>query len=99
MILEQKRKGFSPQQEAGLKQRIALLESFMAKSQTKGAPPERFAAGQVTIVDLSDPFIDPASACGLFEVVTRLFVRANVDTGKIIVVDEAHKACESIICI
>ncbi|KAG1817521.1 uncharacterized protein BJ212DRAFT_1349680 [Suillus subaureus] len=51
----------------------------------------RFAAGQLTIVDLSDPFIDPGSACGLFEIVTRLFVRAEVETGKVLVVDEAHK--------
>lgn len=51
----------------------------------------RFAAGQLTIIDLSDPFIDPASACGLFEIVTRLFVRAELGTGKVLVVDEAHK--------
>ncbi|KAG1897623.1 uncharacterized protein F5891DRAFT_1129898 [Suillus fuscotomentosus] len=53
--------------------------------------PRRFAAGQLTIVDLSDPFIDTGSACGLFEIVTRLFVRAEVETGKVLVVDEAHK--------
>jgi hypothetical protein len=51
----------------------------------------RFAAGKLTIVDLSDTFIDPESACGLFEILTRLFVRANVGTGKVLVVDEAHK--------
>ncbi|KAG1732028.1 uncharacterized protein EDB91DRAFT_1251964 [Suillus paluster] len=51
----------------------------------------RFGAGELTIVDLSDPFIDPGSACGLFEIVTRLFVRAEVETGKVLVVDEAHK--------
>lgn len=53
--------------------------------------PRRFAAGELTIIDLSDPFIDPGSACGLFEIVTRLFVRADVGTGKVLVVDEAHK--------
>lgn len=42
-------------------------------------------------MDLSDPFIDSASACGLFEIITRLFVRADVGTGKVLVVDEAHK--------
>ena len=73
---------------------MALLESFLAKSKGSGDPSlqeNRFAAGQLTIVDLSDPFIDPASACGIFEVMTRLFLRAKVDTGKVIVVDEAHK--------
>lgn len=58
--------------------------------------PRRFAAGQLTIVDLSDPFIDTGSACGLFEIVTRLFVRAEVETGKVLVVDEAHKVFRSI---
>jgi len=38
---------------------------------------------------------DPASACGLFEVLTRLFVRAEVETGKVLVVDEAHKYLSS----
>lgn len=51
----------------------------------------RFMPGALTIIDLSDPFIDPAAACGLFEIITRLFVRADVGTGKVLVVDEAHK--------
>lgn len=85
-----KKESFNPAQLAGLEQRMALLNSFMnphIKSQT------RFAESQVTIIDLSDPFIDPASACGLFEIITRLFVRADVGTGKVLVVDEAHKVC------
>lgn len=51
----------------------------------------RFAQGQVTIIDLSDPFIDPAAACGMFEIIVRIFIRADVQTGKVLVVDEAHK--------
>lgn len=80
---------------------MELLESFLEKTPKRKYPygtatvtdahPTRFAAGQLTIVDLSDPFIDPASACGLFEIVTRLFVRMPMDTGKVLVVDEAHK--------
>jgi hypothetical protein len=53
----------------------------------------RFAVGQLTIIDLSDPFIDPASACGLFEIVTQVFIRADIVSGKVLVVDEAHKVC------
>lgn len=77
---------------------MELLESFLEKSPKKKDPdrasdasPTRFAAGQLTIVDLSDPFIDPSSACGFFEILTRLFVRAPMNTGKVLVVDEAHK--------
>ena len=68
---------------------MTLLQSFVAPSSYKHQP--RFAPGQLTIIDLSDPFIDPAAACGLFEIITRLFVRAEVGTGKVLVVDEAHK--------
>lgn len=69
---------------------MALLTSFMNPNMK---PQTRFAESQLTIIDLSDPFIDPASACGLFEIITRLFVRADVGTGKVLVVDEAHKVC------
>ncbi|KAH7930072.1 hypothetical protein BV22DRAFT_1079734 [Leucogyrophana mollusca] len=86
--LELKKETFNPAQLAGLEQRMALLNSFMDR---KVRSQRRFAAGQLTIIDLSDPFIDPASACGLFEILTRLFVRADVGTGKVLVVDEAHK--------
>jgi len=91
--LDEKRRDFNPAQEAGLKQRMALLESFLFKIRKDGknAAAERFREGQITIVDLSDPFIDPSSALGIFDVVTRLFVRAKVDTGKVLLVDEAHK--------
>lgn len=92
--LEECKTSFNPAQLSGLEQRMALLNSFM-DSNTIGHSQDRprFVAGQLTIIDLSDPFVDPASACGLFEIITRLFVRANVGTGKVLVVDEAHKVC------
>ncbi|KAG9003350.1 hypothetical protein FRB94_003173 [Tulasnella sp. JGI-2019a] len=85
--LEDKKREFNPMQLSGLQQRMALLESFL---QPNLAAP-RFKRGRVTIVDLTDPFIDPASACSIFEIITRLFVRADVGTGKVLVLDEAHK--------
>lgn len=90
--LEESKRSFNPAQLSGLEQRMALLNSFMDKN-AKGLTPNRsrFAPGQLTIIDLSDPFVDSASACGLFEIITRLFVRADVGTGKVLVVDEAHK--------
>ncbi|KAJ3992816.1 hypothetical protein F5050DRAFT_850088 [Lentinula boryana] len=100
--LELKKKTFNPAQLAGVEQRLSLLNSFMAGKKTKKLKWEasterkrRFSPGELTIIDLSDPFIDPASACGLFEVLTRLFVRADVGTGKVLVVDEAHKYLSS----
>lgn len=97
--LEECKTSFNTAQLAGLEQRMALLTSFMDPS-TAGLSRDRprFAPGQLTIIDLSDPFIDSASACGLFEIITRLFVRADVGTGKVLVVDEAHKVCHPLPC-
>ena len=92
--LQVKKQDFNPNQLTGLKQRMDLLETFIdytGRRQTAS----RFGAGQLTIVDLSDPFIDPAQACGFFEILVRLFVRAKVDTGKVLVLDEAHKVMSS----
>ena len=94
--LEDSKKDFNPAQISGLKQRMSLLTSFLDKN-PKRRHASRFAAGQLTIVDLTDPFIDPSCACGLFEIVMRLFVRSEVETGKVLVVDEAHKVREDIL--
>ncbi|KAI0722199.1 P-loop containing nucleoside triphosphate hydrolase protein [Cerioporus squamosus] len=88
MIDEAKRK-MNPNQRAGLEQRLALLDAFV--DDREGRKSSLFKEGFLTIVDLSDPFIDPGSACSLFEIATRLFVRAELSTGKVLVVDEAHK--------
>ncbi|KAE9410324.1 hypothetical protein BT96DRAFT_871161 [Gymnopus androsaceus JB14] len=92
VALEKKKKTFNPAQLTGLEQRLALLNSFLGSEKKSNS---RFSPGELTIIDLSDPFIDPASACGLFEVLTRLFVRAEVETGKVLVIDEAHKYLSS----
>ena len=86
-------------QLTSLEQRLLLLKSFLEPPQdwNSSTPPKRFSAGQLTIIDLSDPFLDAASACGLFEIIVRLFVRAKVDTGKVLVVDEAHKVSVCVI--
>ena len=100
--LEEKKRDMNPAQKAGLKQRLDLLQTFTR--QTRSLPlanmsrntvvmreEERFAAGMITIVDLSDPFVDAPLAGAIFEICIRLFQRASVDTGKVLVVDEAHK--------
>ena len=79
--LEEHKKTFNPAQLAGLEQRMALLTSFMDKSITGKSSP-RFVAGQLTIIELSDPFIDSSSACGLFEIVTRLLFEQNSGQGR-----------------
>lgn len=95
MQLEYKKLEMVPTQTAILKQRLDLLNSFLDKNGR--AKPSRFVAGQLTIVDLSDTFIDSASACAIFEILVRLFVRAEVRTGKVLVIDEAHKVLNLIL--
>ncbi|ETW84550.1 hypothetical protein HETIRDRAFT_473230 [Heterobasidion irregulare TC 32-1] len=90
-ILETKKKTFNPAQLSGIQQRLDLLMSFTSPNIPKTASKSRFCEGRITIIDLSDPFIDSSSACGLFEILLRLFERADVSTGKVLVVDEAHK--------
>lgn len=85
------KKKFNPEQLSGLDQRMQLLESFLEKGAKRTCVETRFEQGQITIVDLTDPFIDAGQANALFEIVTRLFENAAVDTGKVLVVDEAHK--------
>ncbi|TFY80819.1 hypothetical protein EWM64_g3199 [Hericium alpestre] len=90
--LESKKSTMTPIQQDMLQQRMELLQTFLEpRSSTRVAPSPRFKKGQITIIDLSDPFIDAPKACALFEIVLRLFQRAKVDTGKVLVVDEAHK--------
>jgi len=80
---------FTKIQRVHLDQRMALLKLFTS---TEPDVQPRFVPGELTIVDLSDPFIDPKSACGLFEIVTRIFTRADLGkAGKVLLVDEAHK--------
>lgn len=98
--LEERKKDMNPAQKAGLKQRLELLQTF-TRPTTKPIQSNRFRnfieeegrfdSGMVTIIDLSDPFVDPALAGAIFEICIRLFQRAKVDTGKVLVVDEAHK--------
>ncbi|KAG2013488.1 hypothetical protein CC2G_010397 [Coprinopsis cinerea AmutBmut pab1-1] len=91
--LDKHKTKFNPAQLTGLEQRMSLLMSFLEPEDVRKANKgkTRFAAGELTIVDLSDPFLDEGAACGIFDIVTRLFVRADVPTGKVLVVDEAHK--------
>ena len=87
--LEAQCEEFTRIQRAHLDQRMALLKLFTS---TESHERPRFVPGQLTIVDLSDPFIDSKSACGLFEIVIRIFTRADLGrAGKVLLVDEAHK--------
>ncbi|KAK7512949.1 hypothetical protein IWZ03DRAFT_351691 [Phyllosticta citriasiana] len=95
---------FTSDQRGPLNLRMQLLESLMnvpsksssSKKNKATASASLFAPepGTLTIVDLSDPFIDPSSACTLFDVALSLFLQhgaSSPTTGRVIALDEAHK--------
>ncbi|KAL9603280.1 MAG: hypothetical protein Q9219_001302 [cf. Caloplaca sp. 3 TL-2023] len=88
-------------QKNPLDMRLKLLEAFMEKPAEKllkkwSKSPLRqddiwaFPPGSLTIVDLSDPWIDESAACTLFDVCLHLFLGLGPKTGKIVALDEAH---------
>eukprot|EP01138_Halocafeteria_seosinensis_P016207 gb/GECG01016537.1/.p1 GENE.gb/GECG01016537.1/~~gb/GECG01016537.1/.p1 ORF type:complete len:683 (+),score=80.82 gb/GECG01016537.1/:1-2049(+) len=91
---------FNSAQRAMLQLRLDLLESFllekvMNKTEESLPTPRRvqelFQPGGLVIVDLTDPLIPSSAACAYFNVVIDIFSRAQVSTGKVLVLDEAHK--------
>ncbi|KAL8685586.1 MAG: hypothetical protein Q9218_007668, partial [Villophora microphyllina] len=94
-----------PDQRTLLNMRLQLLEGFFDRlverdfenvwlkqeldkrqANSWSSPP-----GSLTIVDLTDSFVDQGSACALFDICLSLFL-ANQDSGHTIVaLDEAHK--------
>ncbi|KAF2626679.1 hypothetical protein BU25DRAFT_394777 [Macroventuria anomochaeta] len=79
---------FDPVQTNMLKMRLNLLESFLDLNGT--APKPEFKPGEVTIIDLSDPFLTPSTACILFKLGLEQFLQSR-SPGKMVVLDEAHK--------
>jgi hypothetical protein len=90
---------FTKDQNTPLKLRLQLLESFLDPKTTgkKGVNATlsknlwKFAPGSLTIVDLSDPFINGNDACALFSICLTLFMEARSQAGRIVALDEAHK--------
>lgn len=95
-------KNLSANQLAPLNLRLELLESFLdfpkgpflggGSKKTKATGIDwTHAPGTITIVDLSCPFVDSDTACGLFELCLGVYLEQKMDIGRVIVLDEAHK--------
>jgi hypothetical protein len=83
--------GLDRKQEEFLNQRLDLLESFLDLDGSTTGP--KFAASEMTIIDLSCPFVDASTACVLFKIGMGLYLESDPTVGKVIVLDEAHKVC------
>jgi len=85
-----RRERFDPRQRHMLDMRLNLLESFLDLDDEVVMPD--FLPGEITIMDLSDPFVTPTTACMLFKLGLDRFLRSPRSSSKIVVLDEAHKA-------
>jgi hypothetical protein len=79
---------FNPAQINMLQMRLGLLESFLDLNNT--CPEPQFTEGEVTIMDMSCPFVDANTACILFRIGLQRYLQSK-SAGKLIVLDEAHK--------
>ncbi|KAF2467969.1 uncharacterized protein BDR25DRAFT_266435 [Lindgomyces ingoldianus] len=79
---------FNPTQLNMLTMRLDLLESFLDLDNSCPAP--TFQPGEVTIMDMSCPFVDANTACVLFKIGLQVYLQSKAP-GKMIVLDEAHK--------
>ncbi|EME87207.1 uncharacterized protein MYCFIDRAFT_184336 [Pseudocercospora fijiensis CIRAD86] len=85
--------------------RFGLLESFMhpddipnptlPKKKSPKNPPStnlfNLTPSSLTILDLSDPFLDPSTVCILFDICLSLIKSHRPPTGLVLALDEAHK--------
>ncbi|KAG8841033.1 hypothetical protein FRB91_005426 [Serendipita sp. 411] len=80
---------FNGSQTAMLQLRFDLLDSFLRGEGSDLT--SFFKPGRLIIIDLSDPFVDGTTAAMLFDICLGLFIEWKTNTGKLIVLDEAHK--------
>ena len=91
--------GLQPGQKVMMEMRLNLLESFLDPSCVKGTSgasrntKDLFTTspGTLTIVDLSDPFLDSSTICTLFSILLDIFLASRPVSGLLVCLDEAHK--------
>ena len=89
-----KKEKFDSTQKTMLELCTNLLESFLDLNGT--IPEPEFKSGEVNIIDLSDAFLTPSTACILFKLGLERFLQSRVP-GKMVVLDEAHKVLLSLV--
>ena len=86
---------FAAGQMTMLDMRMGLLKSFLAGHLPQNVRPTtdmfKTKPGTLTVVDLTDFFVDSATACVLFNICLGLFKQNRPYNGMVVVLDEAHK--------
>lgn len=96
------RETFNPSQKQMMDIRFNLLESFLdmpsINSSVSSKKPTHNRSdiftpqpGTLTIIDLSDPFLDASTSYLLFDICFSLFSERRPSSGLIVALDEAHK--------
>lgn len=85
-------------QQRPMRLRLDLLQSFMrwppSKGDLKRKRPKKLLdlePGTLTIVDLSDPFLDDTTVCMLFDICLSIAKENRPKCGLVVTLDEAHK--------
>ncbi|KAK3067986.1 hypothetical protein LTR53_014795 [Teratosphaeriaceae sp. CCFEE 6253] len=92
------RAGLSTEQQRPMRLRLDLLHSFMRWPPSKTDLKRKTARklldlepGTLTVVDLSDPFVDTATVCTLFDICLSVAKEKRPGCGMVVALDEAHK--------
>ena len=67
----------------------AAIDEYLADKADKSI--WNFEPGELTIVDLSCPFVEEGAACALFNICLELFQKGREGIGRLVALDEAHK--------
>lgn len=92
--LDEESAGFTREQLNSMRLRLALLESFMVADARKRKDKTgllNLKPGTLTIIDLTDPFVDASTVCVLFDICLSLIKENAPSSGLIVALDEAHK--------
>nr|POF15428.1 hypothetical protein CFP56_71924 [Quercus suber] len=85
------KENLTKEQLGPLNLRLELLESFLDIKSKISKSLLSLQSGSLTIIDLSDPFMDPATACVLFDICLSLIEENRPSCGLVVALDEAHK--------
>ncbi|KAK3621113.1 hypothetical protein LTR56_022977 [Elasticomyces elasticus] len=90
--------GLSTEQQRPMRLRLDLLHSVMRWPPSKTDLKRKTARklldlqpGTLTVVDLSDPFVDTATVCTLFDICLSVAKEKRPECGMVVAFDEAHK--------
>lgn len=91
--------GLQPGQKVMMEMRLNLLESFLdpscvtANVRSSSNTTDLFTTspGTLTIVDLSDPFLDSSTTCTLLSILLDILLASRPTSGLLVCLDEAHK--------